>query len=596
MLNDDLEHARRYHETTKHSEFSVRMSHHYVDWEDRPRPFKVYADLPSIPLPQDFPSPQSNPLYCISSRDNNPGIEKQEPYNKRQGSLLDIDSLAEILFFSAGITRKIKHGSDTYYMRAASATGALYPIELYVVSGAIPGLNAGVYHFCPADFSLDSIRTGDYTNYLEAAFGEQSRTGLASATGATSPIAIVFTSVAWRNAWKYSLRSYRHWFWDAGVIAANLLAVTSSMQIHSKLRLGFIDSAIDHLLCLENEKEATVAIATLDSGTTSVHGVDGNKKKQNVNLQKIESKHTPILPLSRKEYDLPQIWNVHRASALTSAEQVMAWVGSYYHSKPARKAAEPKDGGNDEGAEMRSYRLSLQTLESEDGADPIQRAQTSSLGDVILQRGSTRQFARTAISFDQLSTILWCSTRGVPLDFLKTGDSLIDIYFVANAVEDLKPGGYFFDRSNCILRQLGRSGQKGDGIDELAARHDAAYLCLEQQLFGDAAVVFFLMANLDEVLQSLGNRGYRCAQFEAGVIAGKLYLASYAMGIGASGSTFYDDAVTEYFSPHASTKDTMVAVGIGYPAYQAHKGKRLTGILAKDQLISMYSTGTHGTA
>ncbi len=38
-------------------------------------------------------------------------------------------------------------------MRAASATGALYPIEIYVVSQDIPGLSAGVYHFCPGDFS-----------------------------------------------------------------------------------------------------------------------------------------------------------------------------------------------------------------------------------------------------------------------------------------------------------------------------------------------------------------------------------------------------------------------------------------------------------
>ena len=40
-------------------------------------------------------------------------------------------------------------------MRAPSATGALYPIELYVVCGDItPDLTAGVYHFGPADFEL----------------------------------------------------------------------------------------------------------------------------------------------------------------------------------------------------------------------------------------------------------------------------------------------------------------------------------------------------------------------------------------------------------------------------------------------------------
>ena len=47
-------------------------------------------------------------------------------------------------------------------MRAASATGALYPIELYVICQDMPGLKAGVYHFCPGDFTLTELRSGDY--------------------------------------------------------------------------------------------------------------------------------------------------------------------------------------------------------------------------------------------------------------------------------------------------------------------------------------------------------------------------------------------------------------------------------------------------
>jgi len=45
--------------------------------------------------------------------------------------------------------------------------------------------------------------------------------------------------------------------------------------------------------------------------------------------------------------------------------------------------------------------------------------------------------------------------------------------------------------------------------------------------------------------------------------------------MGASGSTFYDDAVTEFFSPHAKDKSTMMAVGVGIPAYKAKSGKVL---------------------
>ncbi len=62
---------------------------------------------------------------------------------------------------------------------------------------------------------------------------------------------------------------------------------------------------------------------------------------------------------------------------------------------------------------------------------------------------------------------------------------------------------------------------------------------MEQPLFGDASVVFYLMTNLKSVMSALGNRGYKAAQFEAGVIAGKVYLSAYSLSMGASGSTFY---------------------------------------------------------
>jgi len=103
----------------------------------------------------------------------------------------------------------------------------------------------------------------------------------------------------------------------------------------------------------------------------------------------------------------------------------------------------------------------------------------------------------------------------------------------------------------------------------------SGYLCLDQPLFSDASVVFFLMADLPHTLACLGPRGYCAAQFEAGVHAGKIYLSSYSVGVGASGSTFYDDAVTEFFSPHAKDKSPMIAVGVGVPSYKARPGRIL---------------------
>ncbi len=153
MQNGPGSKASEFHEATKHSEVSVRTSGHYLDWDNKPSPFKVYTGVPLQDLPTDFLRPALNALVSIS------GVPKE-----KDSTAMGVDTLAELLFFSAGITREVKvQGRGTFYFRAAPATGALYPIELYVVCKNLEGLEAGVYHFSPGDFSLSLLRSGDWT-------------------------------------------------------------------------------------------------------------------------------------------------------------------------------------------------------------------------------------------------------------------------------------------------------------------------------------------------------------------------------------------------------------------------------------------------
>ncbi len=525
LANRDTRQVIGYHENTKHSELSVRQSHHHLDWENRPQAFKVYVSAPLTALPTNFPHPSLGALTTVSSL---------EP--PKQVTSISVETLAELLFFAAGLTREMKFPTGTFYMRAASATGALYPIELYVICQDMPGLRAGVYHFGPGDFALTEIRGGDYRLELSLEAG-------GSKTIASSPLTIAFTSLAWRNAWKYQARSYRHWFWDSGVIAANLLATGISAGLPMQLVMGFDDARVDLLLGLDEKKEATVALAPAGIGLAS----PPQKQPEGLSRTRLET-----LPVSKKEAQYPEIWTAHQASSLAERE-VSDWV---------------KSGGA----------LKEPTSATQGPKYPLQRsdgtAREMTLKEVILQRGSTRQFLREPIGFAQLSAVLRTSTHGIPFDFLKVGDSLLETYLIANAVEALPSGAYFFNRQDDTLEQL-KSGQ----FQKLSG-----YLCLEQPLFADASAVIFLMTDFGRVLTRYGNRGYRAAQFEGGVVLGKLYLSAYALGIGASGTTFYDDAVTEFFSPHAESKSTMVAVGIGLPAYKASRGKILVGRLTRDQL------------
>jgi SagB-type dehydrogenase family enzyme len=591
VMNEEIRYALGYHEATKHSEASLMSSRHYLDFDNKPIPFKIHLELPSIPLPTNFPPPEVNALSCISgivnqrSRDDMKGLTRTTTRTTSTTSVdanstatstsnLDMGNLAEILFFSAGITRELKYPYGKYYMRAASATGALYPIELYVICDDIsPNLAAGVYHFSPPDFSLTQIRKGRFKRYLAAATANNQDI-------AKSAITIIFTSFAWRNAWKYQARSYRHWFWDSGVIAANLLATTNAMGLPTRIIMGFLDDNVSQLLCLEDQREAAIAMAAIGRGGSKD---TVTQSQQQGRVDRISHAHIPkIRALSKRgEINYPEIWELNRASKLTSKQEIEEWInnGHRHHqllSTTTSHYSQEKDANNDDNLIVTPNELE----------EVIKNSR--SLKETILWRGSSRRFARTNISFSALKAILYSSTRGVPIDIFREGNSLIDIYFIANGVDGLTPGAYFYNRNTSAPANSSGSIEK---IREIASsRNISGYLCLGQSLFSDASVVFFLMTDLQSVLRSLGNRGYRASQFEAGIIAGKIYLAAYALVIGASGSTFFDDAVTELFSPHASNKSTMIAVGVGVPAYRANPGKILPTRLSKQQLLTQNFT------
>jgi len=124
-----------------------------------------------------------------------------------------------------------------------------------------------------------------------------------------------------------------------------------------------------------------------------------------------------------------------------------------------------------------------------------------------------------------------------------------------HSVQGLKPGAYFFRRERNTL-ELVREGE---------FRSEAHHLGLEQELPADACVDIFFLADLKRILEQYGNRGYRAVQLEAGAIGGRIYLAAYAQHLGATGLTFFDDDVINFFSPHARDKSAIFLLAIGKP-------------------------------
>ena len=105
MLNKETERAWQYHNRTKHSYWSVRSTPHFLDFENKPSPFKIYPELTPIPLPKEFLATGIPTLAAIASFGIELDVENQPT----------LGELASTLFYSAGIT-KTKINSVTIHV------------------------------------------------------------------------------------------------------------------------------------------------------------------------------------------------------------------------------------------------------------------------------------------------------------------------------------------------------------------------------------------------------------------------------------------------------------------------------------------------
>ena len=492
--NQHFDAARRYHDATTHSPQSVRTSGHRLDWDTKPEPFKIYPDLPVVPLPRDFPVPAGDTLAAISAAP--PGE-----------AILDLERLAAILFFTAGVTKRKEYpGGGVMYFRAAPSTGALYQTEVYVVAAAVAGLAPGVYHFSPGDFALRRLRDGDYRGALAIAAADEDMAG--------HPATLVLTGLYWRNTWKYQARGYRHLFWDSGSMLANLLATTSALDVRARVVTGFVEIEVNGLLGVDAEKEGALLLAPL--------GGAGDPAPASPVVTALTAS---VIPLSSSEVDYPLLRDAYANSSLDTESEVQAW----------------REGAWSPATASSDALVALPTPRS---------AADRTLAETIVARGSTREFSGEAIRADQLSAALWHATRAWPAD---VPTSLVDLYLMVHAVEGIESGAYAYHPQAHALELVRRGEFRGE----------SAHLCLDQPLGGMSAATVFFLADLSRLLEAFGNRGYRLANLEAGLIGGRLYLAAYAQRFGASGLTFYDREVTAFFAPHAAGKDALFVTALG---------------------------------
>ena len=391
--NRDIEAARTYHATTKHSYTSVRTDAHFLDWDNRPMPYKLYPEVSGLALPRDLSLARVPALEAIAAGDP-----------PTDGGDLTLEALTRILFCADGLTRRTRVGGEDYHFRAAPSAGALYPIEIYAAVAENGELEPGLYHFSPADLRLRGLRRGDWRGLIaRAAAG---RPSLLQARAV-----LVLSAIFWRSTWKYRARAYRYCFWDAGTMLANLLAAAAAEGLSTELVTAFADPEIEALLGIDGEHEGALCLVALGSGADAPAA---EPELRPLNLETI--------PLSREEVGYPDLVRMHQASRLLSPDEVAAGADA----RVDLMAPPPASPAN---------AVKPQLLDASAGL---------SLGETILRRGSTRVFAHKPITAEELATIMAASSRHPRADF----PPLSDTYLIVNAVDGIEPGAYYYRRQS----------------------------------------------------------------------------------------------------------------------------------------------------
>lgn len=410
--------------------------------------------------------------------------------------------LSQLMFYSASISAS----------KRVPSTGSTYALRVNPSSG---NLHPTEFHFYT--HGLADWVDGLYHYRPSSHMAEQRAIGefCENLVDTSAPLVFVLTSIAWREAWKYQDRAYRYCLHDIGHAWQALTLAARSIGCESFALGHFSDEQIAEG-CHLSQDEWPMLIVGL---------------------------HGPSIPVRMKDPVETIVFGGHPNRL--SEEQVPYRLIERIHAATefCAEATIPSIG-----------RLTT-SGRGEIGLPP--RVSTSrGFGDVVRTRRSALDFrgGDESISLSQLATLLSSTKEPLFADFATT--RFVHLYLYVHRVEGLAPGLYRYWPEHVELERM----KEGD------QRLAAAALSLGQDLAGNACLAFSMIGDFENAARRYGDRGYRYVHFEAGAIGQRMYLASEALGLRATGiGAFFDDEVNRYLSLAPELGQVVYHFAIGYP-------------------------------
>ena len=422
-----------------------------------------------------------------------------------------LDSVAQVLYYAAGIT-SARTGSPDNWHRAAPSAGARYPTDVYVAARRVEGLEPGLYYYHPNEHALALVANAAAVEKLLATAATSAQIQSAAAT-------FVLGTTFDRTVSRYNTHGFRYVTIDAGHIGGNLKLAAAAVGIQCGLEPLFSDEAL--LSALGADRQSEGALLMMPCSLADGSGAEGASPSA-TSVPEHSLLPTPADPdlveITRLSYDLTS-WRL----------------------LPGRPSAAPPP--------------MPPPIDSQGEGTPIALpAATDAERDVfetIHRRRSFRRFSANAVSLSDFAGVLRDALSLAPST---RGQRLIRLYVAVSRVEGLEPGVYEYLPDQHSLALL----QRGDTAEQLEVAS------FSQQVLGRAGFVLIWAMQTPLVERLDGVRGYRHALVDSGIAGSNAYLSSGARGLGICGvGAFDNDRVNSMIGAERSQNWAVYLMGVG---------------------------------
>ncbi|MDX2252165.1 MAG: SagB/ThcOx family dehydrogenase [Nitrospira sp.] len=557
---DPVERVIRYHVQTKHHYNRYARSLGFLDWVNQPDPFRRFEGAELIPLPLlTVDEEPASPLYRAIYES---GAVLSQPVTMR--------TISRFFEFALALSAWKKAGDSEWALRMNPSSGNLHPTEGYVVLPEMVGLELkpGLYHYAPKEHGLE----------LRAEFPAERVAHLLSPFP-EGAFLFGLTSVHWREAWKYGERAFRYCNHDVGhaIGTGRIAAATLGWNM---VLLDGLDQNTVAVLLGTNRKEDFADAEPEHPDCLAVVWPQAFRR-QSSSANRLESKEMPLF------LDSAVVKEVAGGRWYGTANRLSREHGVHWDVIDEAAEASWKIQ-----AEKLVVSVRAGSLPSSDSFHASQTTDSSgpSAGQIIRQRRSAVAFdGRTSITaamfFQMLQKVMPCAEQGqlnrpMPWDVWPY-DPAVHLMLFVHRVDGLAPGLYFLVRDrrkppfiqqsmNPEINWVATPGCPEDlplfWLLEGDARQLAAQVSCRQDIAGDSAFSFGMLAEFEGGLRGRGAWWYPRLFWESGLLGQVLYLEAEAAGVRATGiGCFFDDPVHEIVAVKGMALQSLYHFTIGGP-------------------------------